>query len=345
MKLLLITQKVDIDDPVLGFFHRWIEEFARSVEQVAVICLFEGKYNLPSNVKVLSLGKESGASRLKYIFRFYRYIIFERKNYDCVFVHMNHVYVLLGWKIWKFFGKKIFLWYNHKMGSISTRLAILFSNKVFYTSQFAFSARFKKSVQMPVGIDTNFFNPDANVTPKKHSLLFLGRLSPVKDVDVFINALHILHKRGVSFTASIYGNAEKIDKRYKNKLQNMSNLLRKDEKLSFSNAVPNSETPRIYNQHEIYVNATGQGSFDKTIIEAMACGMIVIACNKNMKGVLNDEQIFKEGDSCDLALKMQTALTLDGDDVAQIKKSLRDNASTKHDLKQLIRTVLTELQA
>ena len=64
MKLLIITQKVDRNDPILGFFHRWLEEFAKNCEQVTVICLYKREYNLPGNVKVLSLGKESGGGRI-----------------------------------------------------------------------------------------------------------------------------------------------------------------------------------------------------------------------------------------------------------------------------------------
>ena len=32
MKLLIITQKVDSADPILGFFHQWVEEFAKHCE-------------------------------------------------------------------------------------------------------------------------------------------------------------------------------------------------------------------------------------------------------------------------------------------------------------------------
>ncbi len=96
MKLLILTQKVDKNDPILGFFHRWIEEFANHCEQVTVICLAKGKSTLPPTVSVLSLGKEAGQSRLKYLWRFYRYLWRERQNYDTVFVHMNQEYVLLG---------------------------------------------------------------------------------------------------------------------------------------------------------------------------------------------------------------------------------------------------------
>lgn len=135
MNLLILTQKVDRDDPILGFFHRWIEEFSNHCDKVTVICLSLGKYDLPKNVKVLSLGKEEQLrkrpdlgnfkrsvlgeqlNRLKYIWHFYKYIWQERKNYDSVFVHMNQEYVLLGGLIWKLFGKKVMLWRNHPDGS------------------------------------------------------------------------------------------------------------------------------------------------------------------------------------------------------------------------------------
>ena len=101
MKLLIITQKVDKQDAVLGFFHRWLLEFTKNFEKITVICLERGVFDLPHNAKVLSLGKEQGKSRVKYLWNFYKYIWSERKNYDTVFVHMNQEYVLLGAPIWK----------------------------------------------------------------------------------------------------------------------------------------------------------------------------------------------------------------------------------------------------
>ena len=71
MKLLIITQKVDVNDDVLGFFVEWIRKLADKAEQVSVICLFKGEYDLPDNVKIFSLEKEEGASKMKYLKRFY----------------------------------------------------------------------------------------------------------------------------------------------------------------------------------------------------------------------------------------------------------------------------------
>src|SRR3989338_409325 len=138
MKLLIITQKVDINDDVLGFFNQWIEEFAKHCEKITVVCLQKGPYNLPDNVKVLSLGKEKGTSRLKYLCNFYKYIWSERKNYEKVFVHMNQEYVLLGGIFWKMFGKKIYMWRNHYLSNLKLKLAMIFADKVVTSIKQAF---------------------------------------------------------------------------------------------------------------------------------------------------------------------------------------------------------------
>ncbi|MEK7177184.1 MAG: glycosyltransferase [Patescibacteria group bacterium] len=275
MRILVITQKIDKNDPVLGFFHRWVEEFAKHFESVVVICLGVGTHSLPKNVKVLSLGKDEGGSRLKYIFRFYKYIWQERKNYDSVFVHMNQEYIILGWKFWKLWGRKIYLWRNHAKGNFFTRLAILFSEKVFYTSPSSFTARFKKSVIMPVGIDTNFFKPDLSVVKKPNSILFLGRIAPVKRALEFVEWFNKLEEK---FIATVAGEALPKDKGYEKLVKS-----RASEKIKFIGSVSQYEAKKLYQSHETYVNMTPAGSFDKTILEAAASGTSVIVDNTDLK--------------------------------------------------------------
>ena len=114
MKLLILTQKVDRTDSVLGFFHTWLVEFSKRAELVTVIALEVGEYQLPQNVTVTSLGKELGVSKVVYLWRLFSTVIGQQKKYDAVFVHMNPIYVVLcGW-FWKLTGKKIALWYTHR---------------------------------------------------------------------------------------------------------------------------------------------------------------------------------------------------------------------------------------
>ena len=56
------------------------------------------------------------------------------------------------------------------MGGAFTRLAVALSDKVFYTSPLSFTARFKKAVQMPVGIDTDLFKRKPEISFPKNSI-------------------------------------------------------------------------------------------------------------------------------------------------------------------------------
>lgn len=275
MKILVITQKVDKNDPVLGFFHEWLKEFAKHFKFITVICLGKGEYNLPANVEVLSLGKERGVSKIAYLFNFYRYIWQKRAQYSHIFVHMNQEYVLLAGDLWRLWGKRIYLWRNHAKGNIITDMAVLLSHKVFYTSPSSYTAKFKKSVQMPVGIDTDFFRPNPRVQRVLNSYLFLGRIAPVKKVLEFVKWFNNLE--GYS-TATIAGTALPKDKDYEGLVQSEAS-----EKIKFIGAVTREQARNLYQSHETYVNFTPAGSFDKTILEAAACGAKIIVRNPDFK--------------------------------------------------------------
>ena len=63
MKLLIITQKVDINDDNLGFFMIGLKNLPACAD-IKVIANYVGKYELPGNVKIYSLSKENGAGKL-----------------------------------------------------------------------------------------------------------------------------------------------------------------------------------------------------------------------------------------------------------------------------------------
>src|SRR3989344_4868354 len=245
-----------------------------------------GLRNLPKNVKVLSLGKEAGGSKFQYLFRFYKYIWQERKNYDYVFVHMNQEYVLLGWKFWKLWDKKIFLWRNHAKGNLFTRLAVLLSDKVFCTSPQSYTARFKKTKLMPVGIDTDFFKSDPSIVRIPNSILFLGRIAPVKRVLEFVEWFNKLDGK---FIATVAGSALSCDKDYERLVQS-----RASDRIKFVGAVTQEQALKLYQSHETYVNMTPAGSMDKTIFEAAACGAKLIVHNPDLKnGFRVEDHSFK----------------------------------------------------
>ncbi len=332
MRLLIVTQVVDTEDPVLGFFTRWIEEFAKHTKTIEVICLKSGKFNFPPNVRVRSLGKEHSASRLKYIINFYTYIWRLQHDYDTVFVHMNQEYVLLGALPWKFLGKKITMWRNHHFGNVFTRIAVLLSNKVFCTSKYSFTARFRKTVLMPVGIDTDLFKRDGKVIRIPQSVLFLGRISPVKKLDVLINALLLLDRENIDFVANIYGDSLKVDKAYRERVKEMARKLEEKRKIIFHGAIPNYKTPEIYNQNEIFINLTESGSLDKTIFEAIACGCLPLTSNRGLAGHIDGSLLFDEENAEDLAQKLSSLLMSDEERRESLQTGLPEFVEKNHSL-------------
>lgn len=343
MKLLIIAQKVDVDDPILGFFHGWIKQFSGNFEKTTVICLEKGKNELSPDIKVLSLGKEKKRSRLSYIFNFYFYIWKERKNYDAVFVHMNQEYVLLAGWIWRLLGKMVVMWRNHYDGSIFTDISSIFCHKIFCTSAYSYTAKYKKTVLMPVGIDTDIFKPIAGVNRLNDSILFLGRISPSKKVHMLVEALSILNDSGIDFTASVYGNPSSRDINYYESVKDRARSAGLSQRVSFYPGVPNHDTPGIYSRHEVFINLSSSGMFDKTIFEAGACGAIPVSCSKDLAGKVDDLYIFKEDDPKDLAMKIVHLFSMGPEEMERRRLVIRGFTEKNHSLHKLTSSLVEEI--
>lgn len=306
-RLLILTQIVDKNDTLLGFFHGWVAEFAKVFPRIVAVCLKKGEVSLPENVSVFSLGKEVGRGRLGYVFRFYFLVWKHRKEYDAVFVHMNQEYILLAGILWWLLGKKIYMWRNHTAGNFLTSTACFLCNKTFCPSQFSYINRFKKNVLMPVGIDTNFFRPNHGTTRKENSILSLGRISRIKNIDVLIDALS---ETKDPWTLTVVGDALPKDASYCESLKTKVREKKLESRISFVPGIPNKDTPRIYSEHEIFVNLSPSGLFDKTIFEAMLCGALTVTNNKNMVGKIDPLFIPEEGSVESFRNSLQRILSL-----------------------------------
>jgi glycosyltransferase involved in cell wall biosynthesis len=337
MKLLVIAQKVDRNDAFLGFFHRWLEHFAMHFDEVTVITLYEGTHDLPANVRVFSLGKEKGASRGRYIVNFYRYIFRFRHDYDAVFVHQNQEYAILGGLFWKMMGKKVYMWRNHYAGSFITDAAAFFCDKIFCTSKYSYTAKFRNTHFMPVGIDTDDFRPAEGIPRMARSIMSLGRIAPSKNIHELIEALGILAKEKIDFTASLYGDALPQDAKYLASLKDRVRALNMNDHVRFYPSVIHEKLPEIYSRYQIFVNMSPSGMFDKTIFEAMACGSLVLSCNKNLLDKIDGGYIYRENNVEELAAKLGHLLRLSSDECKSRGLILRKYAEENHSLGKLVR--------
>jgi len=350
MRILIITQKVDINDGVLGFFHRWVEEFAKHCESIILICLYEGAHNFPQNVRVLSLGKEEGESRSKYIFKFYQYIWQERKNYDTVFVHMNQLYVVLGGIIWRSLHKGIALWYTHKSVTTSLRIAERFADIIFTASPESFRLPSRKLHVMGHGIDTARF---ADLALRRgvgslFRILTIGRISPVKDYETLIRAAEILHKEGLVFSLTIVGGiADDRHEAYLMQIRKMITEKGLDALVTLAGEVPNSQIETYLLNADAFVNMSQTGSLDKAGLEAMAAGIPTITSNEAIAGVLGEKHknlVFVPQNPQNLAEVLKTVMNSSVQARNEIGGSLQSIVRENHDISKLIPNIIKELE-
>ena len=341
MNLLIITQKVNKNDSNLGFFHSWILEFSRYCQKLTVICLEKGEYDLLNNVKVLSLGKEHNYSKLKYIVNFYKYIWQERKNYDAVFVHMNVEYIVLGGLLWRMLNKKIGLWYMHKSVTSKLKLAEKLVDIIFTGSKDSFRLKTKKLEILHHGIDSNLFSFKSRNINNPLKLLTVGRISKSKNIDLMIDLMvDLKNKIGVEPELKIIGSPiYDVDKIY---LDFLKNKVKKVglHNISFVGVVANTKLPPFYQEADIFLNFSDTGSVDKTVLEAMSCGSLVLVSNEAFKDILeNINVLFYIENINQAADSVKQIIDIDSYD---LRLSLHKYVEKNHDLSHLVKEIVNK---
>ncbi|MEK7076390.1 MAG: glycosyltransferase family 4 protein [Patescibacteria group bacterium] len=348
--LLIVTQKVDKDDQLLGFFIDWVSRFAQKFGKITILCLEKGEFNLPSNVRVLSLGKDRGAGKLKQLFTFYFLLFTLQKDYDAVFVHMNPIWVVLGGLSWRMMNKKIFLWYTHKSVTWKLKLAEKLANTIFTASSESFRLPSKKIIVTGHGIDTELFKPmiitdtEPRITTDKISgnqalnpresvikILSIGRIAEVKNYETLVRAAKILKDKDIGFSITMIGEpALKKDFVYEQKLKSLIDELGLRADFNFLGKINHRDLPLYYQSHNLFIHLSKTGSLDKAILEAMACGMNVLSSSDSARSFLPAELIFDENNVQELADKIKKT------DEKEFSGQLRQYVVENHNLNKLI---------
>ncbi|MEK7641471.1 MAG: glycosyltransferase family 4 protein [Patescibacteria group bacterium] len=307
MKLLVTTQKVDRADPILGFFHAWIIELAKHFDVVTIICLEEGEHELPANVRVLTLGKSNQKlvpveaqvkRRIGYVWKFYTYILKEHKNYDAVFVHMNPVYSVLGWPIWRSLGKKVSLWYVHRSVDLKLRAAAILVDRIFTASKESFKISSKKVLVVGHGIETGRFAGITRPLPLPEDpirVLHVGRITKIKNCDVLIEAAGILSQSWSRRVEVIFVGemVTPADHEYRKKLDDQIKNLGLTDMVRFVGPIPNHDIGTWYAQADLTVNLAPTGGVDKAVLESLASGAPVFWSNESFSDIFHPyESIF-----------------------------------------------------
>ena len=357
MRLLIITQRVDVDDDNLGFFHGWIEKFAEKLDKVYVICLWRGKHNLPANVIIRSMGKEKGTSKIGQIFRLQKYLFQIIPKVDGIFVHMGSIYALASFPLAKIFRKKIILWYAHVKPNISFIEKKIVSKILTPSKESCLGT--KKIVVTGHGVDANLFKPKynandtnsyPNATNKELIILYTGRITPIKDLETLVEALDILvNQKGMkNIKVRLVGSpVDESDKKYSLQFKNFIMEKGLENHVEFLGSVPHKAMVKFYQESDVFVDMNAGGGAGKTHLEAMACGTPVILCTPTFNeflGEYKNEIIFEEKNPKDFAQKLLNCFNFSEDRRKNFSHLLRNIVIKYHNLDKLIDKIINSFK-
>lgn len=333
MRIFIITQAVDLDNSNLSFFHRWLQKMAEKADLV-VVANRVGRHNLPKNVRVLSLGKETGRGPVGRLFLFWRYARWYLKDSTGIFAHMCPEYVMAIWPCAKLMDKKILFWYTHK--DVTRRLwwAEKMADKIFSASAESFRLPSKKLEVVGHGIDVDLFCPASADSADPKKLLTVGRITPSKDLETMILAVKSLREDGFDVALDVVGAPFLTeDKFYFNNLKDLVANTGLRGVINFLGAHPNDDLPSIYRGHGTFLHASKTGSLDKAVLEAMASGLYVVSSSEAFR-FLSELYRYHENDAVNLASKIREIIE------TKPVNNLREIVVGEHNLGALIEKII-----
>lgn len=344
MNLLFITRKVDRADGLAGFTFNWLKHFAQQLDKLYVLCLEKGDSSgLLDNIQVFSLGKEQGKNRWREFWILQSLALKLVPRVDGVFSHQNPEYGILIAPYARIFSKKLIAWYAHGKVSWKLRLLTSLADKIITSTDQGLRLPTKKKVVLHQGTDTELFAFQAERHNQQLELLSISRLGASKNIDLMIDLVNILKSKAVGVKLTVIGEpATAKDEGYYQALKNKINQLALDDQIVFLGSVANEKTPQYYQKADCFLNFSDTGSLDKTILEAMSCGALVISSNSAAAAVLPPLLTFTKGDLAAAADKILAISQMSEPARQDLRRNLRQVVVERHSLRQLVTDILKE---
>lgn len=116
-------------------------------------------------------------------------------------------------------------------------------------------------------------------------LLFLGRTSKEKNIDMLIRVLPALFEKYENVDLIIVG-----DGPHKDALETLVHTLHIADRVVFTNRVSNDQVPLYYKLADLFISPSASETQGLTIVEAMAAGIPILAYNDgNIEGIIFDK--------------------------------------------------------
>jgi glycosyltransferase involved in cell wall biosynthesis len=339
MRLVIVTQKVDTDDPILGATVAKLKALAGVCENVHVLALSVGRHDLPANVTFATFG---APTRLRRGLRYLRVLLpaLLPRPPDALLAHMCPIYLVLAAPLAKPLRVPLLIWYTHWTIDRTLKLATRLCDAALSVDRRSYPLDSPKVIALGHGIDVEEFPARDGYVPAsgRLSLLALGRTSPSKGFPTLLDALERAAGRGLDFELELRGPSttdEERGHREELRVRIESGPLR--DRVRLEPPLPRPEVPALLRRFDAVVNPTrGQthgGALDKVVFESAASAVPVLACNPHFEGFLGDlpvELRFRSADPDDLADKLVAFAAAPAEAQLETGRELRRRVEASH---------------
>ena len=186
----------------------------------------------------------------------------------------------------------------------------------------------KKLFVIPNYVDTILFSP-AKVQ-KKYDVLFVGRISEQKNLSSLLHALKNCNLKSLIIGSGVL--KEKLIQEYGTK-----------KNVKWMDPVSNHKIPHYMNQSKLFILPSYYEGHPKILIEAMSCGMIVLASNVDGNNQIVRDNI--NGFLCEpnhrsIEEKINDILKMDDAKLNQIRTSARDHILNQFSIEKVVKMEL-----
>ena len=351
-QLLLFNLATDADDSALGFTVTWLAEFAKHVTAIDVITMRAGRFDLPPNVRVYSVGKEKGYSEFRRFFEFYRLLfrLLREHRYDACFAHMMPLFAVMAAPVLRLKKIPIVLWYAHKSVTPMLRLATKLVDRVVTSVPEGFRVKTEKVRIVGQGIPTDLFLPASPLRSEKSvfSIVMVGRISMFKRIDLLFEAITAIKRRAPDITLAVKIIGEPltaIDHDYAKRLTQQVHDHDLEQIVEFTGKIAFAEIVPLYQAADCLVNLCPTGAIDKVVLEAMSCGVMPLVTNQSFHDVFSEELAalcISEDHSEQIATRLLAIQSLSPTEWQTFGKQLRMIVVREHSLTALGEKILHE---
>ena len=293
--LLMTTQIVDRDDPVLGFTHDWIASLAQHVQELHILTPRKGRTHLPSHVTVHHLTQPNQPvgriANHAFHHNTFRQLILKRRV-DGVFVHMIPKWAVAAAPYCKLVQTPLMLWYAHGHVSKVLKVAEKMVDSIVSSTPEGCRLNSAKLQIVGQGIDTTHFKPAAREGLNgRFRIITVGRLSPVKNLERTLETIRHLvnqHQAKQVLLDLIGGPSRPEDSAYVQTLKKQVAHFGIETHVKFIGTRNYDTIVAEYQQADLLLNLSQTNSLDKVALEAMACGIPVLTSNPAFRALMQD---------------------------------------------------------